>query len=342
MRLTTVVSIVAALAVVTWLTGPAGAKKPVKPPPEPPPALDTGTVYYLKTGVPSRMDPDGENKQTILDYVDGLCEPSVARHGPSSERWFLLPKKIPGETYPDDSRRYEIYAVSESGTTVLLTDDESLQPVPQYGLCPRWSKRGSVVDGRISYVAYRWTLVDGDWVTSPGLYVLDVDPENLGSHQATAPQAVENLDIVLRYDWSPDGSWIVFSGESKLWKASAVDGFASWTALTDGWALNPRISADGNRIAFETTAGIEVMDASGSNREVIVEDPRDTKKETRKVSLPAWSPGGTHLIYMSLVISTGGSRSDVYRCEDDGGGQTDLTSEADSGYCVPLAWRADN
>jgi hypothetical protein len=341
MKATRAFKILAAVAVVTWMAAPAGAKKPSKPPPEPPPALDTGTVYYLATGVPSRMDPDGTEKQAILDYVDGLCEPSVARHGPASERWFLMPKKIAGETYPDGSRRCELFAVSESGTSVRLTDDAYLQPVPQFGLCPRWSRRGSVVDGRISYVAYRWAQVAGEWVASPGLHVLDVDPENLGSHQATSPTAVANLDLLLRYDWSPDGTWIVFSDYSKLWRASAADGFAIWTALTSGWANNPRISADGTRITFQTSAGIEVMDADGTDREVVVEDPRDTKKTTKNVGLPAWSPSGTHLIYTFQVIGTSRT-SDVYRCEADGGEPTDLTPESGAGYCVPLVWRPES
>jgi hypothetical protein len=121
--------------------GLASAKgKPPKPAPEPPPAVDTGIIYWSGShvdGVIHTMDPDGSDKTNLS--LKGW--PSIGQHG--GERWFLVLKIVdPDNHYPYQDGEtadangdiwpfapiQELFAVSESGTEIQLTDDPSIQP----------------------------------------------------------------------------------------------------------------------------------------------------------------------------------------------------------------------
>jgi hypothetical protein len=334
-----------AAAVLLFAAGPASAKKPPKPPPDPEPPLDGGLIYYSESVAPSvpdayTMKPDG-SERTLLDYAPGSdpCEPSHAKHG--GERWFLRTRnypKDPPQYYTDGVRRRELYAVSESGTEVRLTDDSTLEPLRDFGFCARWATRGSIVDGKVSYVARRWEQDPdtGEWsVAYQGIHVLEVDPDALTSHVPAAPSFLANLPSTPRYDWSSDGQAVAFTDvlgdPGVLYVAEDDDAFATWTEIpTTSAAINPRWSPDGTRIAFQSGRGIERIDVDGENEKLLV---GTTKK--KKVYYPLWSPNGTHLVFW--VTGLRGS-PDVYRVTADGAGETNLT-ESNSASCFPNGWR---
>ncbi|MHC4579770.1 MAG: hypothetical protein ACYTED_20520, partial [Planctomycetota bacterium] len=76
--------------------GLALAKKGGKPPPDPEPPLDSGTIYFYLSGTIHQMDPDGTNVTALSSQLYAgdwdLAEPSKALHG--GERWFLQPMPI--------------------------------------------------------------------------------------------------------------------------------------------------------------------------------------------------------------------------------------------------------
>ena len=79
-----------------------------------------------------------------------------------------------------------------------------------------------------------------------------------------------------------------------------------------------------------------------SSRTTVIEDPRDSKKGSKYVERPRWSPNGTHLVYQWTYAerfpNVSNSYTDVRRVAADGGDDTNLTDDHD-GNAVPLGWR---
>ena len=71
------------------------------------------------------MDADGANKAPVPGDVHG--EPSNALHG--DQRWYLEVQFITDEFYPDGGERRELFALTEAGAAVQLTDQGDLEPV---------------------------------------------------------------------------------------------------------------------------------------------------------------------------------------------------------------------
>jgi hypothetical protein len=365
----------AALAVLVLClsVGPAEAKKPPKPPPPP---VDSGTIYLaLPVDAPYRMDPDGTDLTQLTAVGDPspeygvTIEASDELHG--DERWFLQfrpydsdPEDDVTERYPTGTIRHELYAVSETGTAVRLTADLTLEPdnVPGNSSDPgdesfslravaRWSTNGTVVDGKVSWLAKRWAKdANDEWYISEwGLYVVTLDPDDLGT-DATLDLTPSRIDIDFylhettwggllnfRYDWSPAGTSIVYAlryGDvGRLYRADESAG--SW-ALTDlqTYGEAPRWSPTGDLIAVQRGGGIGTLTPSGSNPTTIVPVERDIR-----MAHPIWSPSGTHLIYQRsrFVDNPRKNFSDIYRVEVDGDNPTNLTEDID-GWATPKGW----
>ena len=321
--------------------GPAEAKgKPPKPPQDP---VDTGIIYFTVLGTPYTMDPEGDDTTEI----DTSGEPSIALHG--SERWFLQVREIAGESYPSGEPRHELYAVSESGTAVQLTDDEDVQPNMPYDNPGRVEPRWAADDTLVSYLATHW---DGDTVDEGGVYVVEVDPDDLDSHDADAPTLVLEFTLLENTsedygkflkgacDWAPDGSAIVYGEGAGLYRVDEADGFSDPTELDSRTAWDPRWAPEGDKIAYKQgTGAIWTVNSDGTEAESIVLNP---KKAFNWVGNPRWSPSGTHLIYMQYGDRNMGKKfpmdlySDIYRCTAGGGGRTKLMEDA-----APVSWRGE-
>jgi Tol biopolymer transport system component len=124
-------------------------------------------------------------------------------------------------------------------------------------------------------------------------------------------------------DWSPDGSRIVFSGESGI---SVMNADGSTPVALGVSGDGPRWSPDGSRIAFGSGSTVQVMDADGSNAVVLTAGRR-----------PDWSPDGTRIVFDRpeacpfLICSPA-----LYLMAPDGSGVRRLT---DQGQCA--AWSPD-
>ncbi|MHC4550759.1 MAG: TolB family protein [Planctomycetota bacterium] len=339
---------IAIAAALTLSGGLASAKKPPKPPPDP---ANRGVIYYLSDGVMHEMDTDGTDKTALTD-VTGL--PSQETHG--GERWFLQLKPITGDTYPNDFPRYELYAVSETGTSVRLTSASDIEPSSTRGIdvdgttyaIPQWAK---LDDTMVSYAAKKWA--NGE-VVEWGFYVHSIDPDDLASHTAGTPTRVPVPVDLLQpteshggfvnsvHGWSPDATAVIYQrwqSNRGMWGANAAGGWTPSLLTTD--VFTPHWSPNGTKIAFEAN-GIETMNPDGSGRTTIITNLKAGSRRGH-VLWPCWSPTGSHLIFgvnwwkgkgAVLPVAVG---SDVYRAEDDGSNQVDLTGDTDA-WAFPVRW----
>lgn len=366
------------------LAGLAGAKgKPPKPPPDP---VDTGVIYFEMSGgadgpVLHAMNPDGSGKTALGDvpaveapaYGGRPRVPSHALHG--LERWFLMFREVADDAYPSSNPRFELFAVSESGTSVQLTDGETndangdrveiIEPNSLSGLDhearadQRWAKNGDVVDGKVSYLAgtWAWDSVAEEWcVKEWGIYVLTIDPDDLESHTPAAPtclsielqlkDAQPGLFVNTEHSWAPDGRSIAYR-KGGIRRADWVNG--SWDTFqltSDGywpeWSPDPEVS----KILFIAPGGesgvnsIDAVNSNGTGRTTVLSG--DTRKrlflEPRRTG---WSPNASHILYELLTYWNAGRwELDVCTAGGDGSGTSNLTT-ANEDPCIPVAWRSE-
>ena len=305
-----------------------------------------GTIYFRIAGQFHTMDADGANKAPVPGDVYG--EPSHALHG--DQRWYLEVRFIAGEFYPDGGERRELFAVTEAGAVVQLTDQGDLELVTSFTLgATRWTPD----DEFVSWVALRWDGITGLPVDA-GVYVAEVDYDPVSGDvigvvaqplDPLVPTAfVEDFSEVWRplvrtHDWSPDQTAIVYDTvDGELFTADTFTGDSFLLTNTTGVGC-PVWSPDGSKIAFRVpVASIATINPDGSGEKIII------KRRSHSVfgaSMPFWSPTGEHLIYRWHPGKTQGGEfpiPDVYRAAAGGGGKTNLTADLDGG-ATPIAWR---
>lgn len=292
-----------------------------------------GTIYFQARyfGFAS-MNSDGGDK--TFPPVTGGGEPSRFLH--AGRRWIVRTVEFVGETYPDASRRNELFAEREDGALMVqLTADPELQI---YGDV-RWAPG----DAAVSWIARRW--LDGQVVES-GVYVAELAYDNNGDIVGLVqqplfplvPTALVSVNAeglvpdIFGHDWSPDGGAMVHDNRSnkELWIADlTLD--ASALLFQGSLANRPAWSPNGQTIAFHG--------ASGSIQTIRIDNGRLTtlvkSSPTTSLSNPRWSPTGSHLIYTRFDNRLNGSA--VFRVNADGSGAKSLTSELESAWAI--AWR---
>ena len=351
--------------------------KGAKPPPPPPLPVDTGYVYYLRSiylnGQYSpaalwSMQPDGAAKQQVMPDLFVYAgnrqpwEPSRLRH--NGARWFLGLEQTGGSD-PDGFPHFELFAVSESGLKVQLTDDLTLQAwtggiTPQAAV-PRWTVRAGVVDGRISFLGRRWVESGGQPVaTDVGVYVLDFDPDLLGvlnvQGQPVLPPLTPSLWVRIHkvdpctidpasgrcgawapvggMDWSPNGRYFVLADDVYP-KLFVVDTAAQTDLdvddpqtpfIANDLSFGPRWSPDGTEIAYQSGAW--------STARINAVKPDGTGKRTI-LSLSSkgtqnfdhffWSPHGSHVVFGIAEQVRATFGHAIERVARDGSGRTVLS-----------------
>jgi len=363
----------------------ARAGNPAKPPPDP---VDPGTVYFYNGSQLWSMKPDGTSKNSVLPPQALPAAPSRALH--SGKRWFLfyqvvnpnvfypLPEPVAGGCTYDSRPQEELFALSDQGDLVQLTDDPLLEHKHFFYASwsdpePRWAKRDGVADGRVSFLARHWALgADGKWfVDGIGLYHVDLDPDQLASGVVVAqvPQRLETVVLpvefavrvagrcdkltygwtpaVCGYDWSPDGSRVVFDTWSGGLFITEIAAGATSQVCGDGscprWS--PVQPGGGSQILFvsgiaystpNASRRIDRINPNGSGR-VMVVPATSTKQWLGYEGGYHWSPQGTHFVYSVITSGSGQLVSGaVYRAAADGTGRVNLTSKLNNAY--PAGW----
>lgn len=346
-----ILPLVGAIVAIASLT-PLNAAKPPKPPPEP--SLDTGTIYYYHRAAGLKfihsMNPDGSGKQLLLtldpETENAPYEPSRITH--DGFRWFLTLRQVDG-IYPSEEPRVELFAMSEDGVLVQLTDAPNVQPAAMppeyyssgYGLTraqPRWLAVGDNEDAMISFLGRQWQE-DGTW--KHGIFVCPVSWDGGPSAPPVAtlqlPLPNEYYAAIRSYDWSPDLKSVAFCAFDvlTLWVIDTEDPmFTPQPLLTDYYLQclrwSPVQPTGGSQIAF--------INGVGRNSELQVINPDGTGLRTlvvgnvsRKLYHPVlWSPHGTHLTYEMGMDGVSGIYWFVYRVAADGSGHTALTDKSES------------
>lgn len=302
-------------------------------------------IYYHDDYRDSSMATNGTDKR-----ADTSGEPSYLLHG--GQRWFLQLRAVAG-TNPDGRSRYEVFAVSHDGMSVVqLTDDPNFRT---NGF--RWLKN----DEAISYSGVHFHSadpLDGDsHIVRLGISDVAGALASTGSAAVVATAGVTVLSgqklqcDIFSHDWAPGGAELVFedapgynAGFSVfiLRRVNVITGAVS--LVIDG-GQQPVYAPNGIEIAFRRagyriTPGVYAIHPDGSGLRTIVKDGQTTASYA-----PSWSPDGGSLAFERQVTTSSKGQYyyswDIFTCPSAGGNGakvTNLTGDISYGAFL-TGWR---
>ena len=177
---------------------------------------------------------------------------------------------------------------------------------PATDLGPVYSPNGN----KIAFISDRPT---GDFGTGwNNVFVMNADGTNETNITCKSLEC-GNIDAERPLAWAPGGSDVVFGSRGEIYRANANgSGVTNLTTGPSSSGSRPIYSSpNGSRIFFESGNGISVMDADGSNPQVVV--PVGHHFDV--------SPAGGRLAYACL----GGCSGGIHVVGTDGSGDTALT-----------------
>ena len=223
-----------------------------------------------------------------------------------------------------------------TGTPTATPAREVCQPdVTRLQPTPRGNEKPS---GRIMFVR-----LDGD---DREVWVMNAD----GSDQQNVSNNPKPDD---ESDWSGDGKHIVFFSERDpggpyLFVMDA-DGSNAHRITGDqtghpGGDVSPKWSPDGRCIAFSDGGDLMVVNADGSNPQVVMASQPALEAEPCRAGsfVGGWSPDGQRLTYYAAVLRSGGSNSFwVCAVDYDGSNVEVLVDKPVDGLHAEPAWSPD-
>lgn len=290
-----------------------------------------GTIHFLQMqgGVRTdwKMKGDGGSKAPSAEGT-----PTYSLHG--GARWFLVRRET-GLADPDGSPHLELFAATEDGRKIQLTDDPLVEP-PYYE--QPWGKDdsffsfvGSPTDASGAHALYRVAV---DWSS--------------GSPVAGTPEPVLALDVLDVYaemdlhDWSPDGRRFVYPRRLDVAGTRELIVCDMETLLTTslGAGNQPSWALNGIDIAFSREGDIWKCRPDGQGLMKLT-----SNSSWKSAYCPRWSPDGRHLAYTLTTRKTSPKdyfyytyTHDVMRIAADGGGPSNLTGDV-AAAASAVAWR---
>jgi hypothetical protein len=248
--------------------------------------------------------------------------------------------------YANKTQRCELFAVREDGQIeVQLTEDPDVQPFNRPEA--HWATDYGVVDGKVSYRALRW---EGEVVVEQGLFIVEIawidgmpsaiNPVDGNPTSVPVQPTLLPVSGSYGYDWSPEGTWIVYTATGpEIWVADAyAGGSGEW--LCDGYGprWSPVLEDDSTLIAFAIgswgNTQIRTINPNGASPPTPV--VAMGKNRTIKGDSIYWSPMGTHLVYTR--IQSNNNSYNVYRVGADGSDPTNLTNDLKEN-AFSIGWR---
>ena len=278
-------------------------------------SVPLGTIYFLNVDLDVCLSMRGDGSVKTLSACD---EPSYQTH--DGTRWFLTRLYV---TDLDGTRHAELFAVTEDGLTLQLTDDPTVTPSWYFF---RWAKDDS-------FLSYVGVIHAADGSQETALFVADVD-WSLGLPVIALPQPILYGDI-LAHDWSPFGDEVVYTRPSEAYghyllevTTFFADGSTFTHSLSEG--RNPEWSPDGRRIAFDR-GEIWTILPDGTGAVQLTKATLDGGGENQQDG-PTWSPDGKFLAFTENIHKQKGFQPTVYsynvlRISADGGKTTNLTDD---------------
>ena len=218
--------------------------------------------------------------------------------------------------------------ITLSGTPVVCVD---VEPVPQESSI---DPAEVVPLGKIAFVSFR-----DEYEGTPNREIYLMSSDGTGPINLTHNSCADDEP-----DLSPDGTKIAWSsdrdGDFEIYVMNA-DGSDATQLTTQGSALSPRWSPDGERITYARGGTIDVINADGSDLVTVLRG----KSESAAAELcevggfpGGWSPDGARIVYYAPSVSTGVGH--VCTVAVDGGVVETLVSEPPV-YNVEPVWSPD-
>jgi hypothetical protein len=288
----------------------------------------TGDLYYQSSGVWQLAADGSQNTQLGIEYGR---EPSYELHG--GFRWFL-----------NSGGGGSLACRREDGAvTVTLVDDPSLH-VDIFSM--RWVNSSAGSDSSVAFLAHEIEVVNGNpTIVGSAVYIASVEFEADGT-----PKKSTNAPVVLLadmdiddFDFSLDGSLVVYQWEGMLFIFDRLSQQESWLPVAGVEAALPQFSPDGSRIAYRAWdrtgdrnnySSVQVVELGFENGEFIVaEESTLASKKLRKrgtfggvviFSGPYWSPDGAFLAYATQSSVGYEMFYSIIRITKDGSNPTNL------------------
>ena len=222
-------------------------------------ALRMGIVAALAVTIVAGARP---NRYGHSDREERHLMPAVSS-GPLDPAW------SPDGAWIAFSMRGDIWKVPASGGEAIAVTSG-----PAYHFEPSWSPDGSTI-------AYSFQ--------STGNMEIGIVSANGGPEQTISSHPAVDIQPA----WSADGKSLFFaSARAGGWRIFRHDlETKTDTQITQG--IQPAVSPDGGRIAFEQR-GLYVLDLAPGSTPVLVRD-----EETEYRMEPAWTPDGRNLLYVT-------------------------------------------
>lgn len=292
-----------------------------------------GNIYFWQSTADPylyaemKMAGDGSGKAQTASG-----EPSYGMH--DGQRWFLA--FLPTEYSGTEVVRQELFALTENGASLQLTDDPNMV-VDNV----RWAKNDSFLSFQTfdkSTQKEALVVADVDW--NSGIPVIGLPRIVLETGYYAGDPALPAIGV---YDWSPAGDELVYN-DIRNWDSHEIrvirflgDGAIESRQIGNGF--NPAWAPVGARIAFTGYEGsIVTVQPDGSDALQI------TRASFDRTQLdPQWAPDGAHIACTERVRKQKGFQEPTYtnnvlRTSATGGDITDLTADTEAN-CYVRAWR---